>query len=401
MNKRVLLAWELGGGRGHTLIVGWVAEALKKRGFMPVVAVQQLESLESLPPGLNGIDCLQAPVWPGVLNPSPFWSPGRAVTLGDALAEFGLRSQSATRHVIGAWDRLLALVKPAAVIADYAPGLLLAARGAIPTIAVGEGLPSTMESFAPFRSRNEKPKYDESDLLEVVNECLSESSRPTLTHLPEIFMADRSCVATFTELDPYAVFRTQPNAGPWAPEWDRSAPRDERELFGYFSMRTSFQPVVLKALQEVARSGIPVRIHMPPLNDEARSLLEESGITVERAPLPFAEIQRNARLVASLGSFSFVSCAMVAGIPQIVFPTAVPQKNAGTAIEKLGVGRSLIVDGENPLEPILLAQALIDAYRDEKIAARAKQLAPDFERRLEPRPEEVVAGLVEELVGPA
>ena len=404
MNKRVLLAWELGGGRGHAYIAGWVAQALKQRGYEPILAVQQLESLQSIQPDLDGVDYLQAPVWPGIINSGSYWSPGPAVTLGDAIAEFGLRSAPATRHMIRAWDRLLAFVKPIAVIADYAPGVLLAARGKIPTIAIGEGFtlpPSTMESFPPFKAHAEKPKYDESQLLHVVNQCLSESSGRTLAHLPEIFSADRSCVAAFDELDSYTDFRKQPNAGPWTPAWDRSAEKEERELFGYLSIRSNIQAVIVKALHDVVKDGIPVRVHMPQLSEEALALLGESGVIAERAPLPFAEIQRRARLVVSLGSFSFVSCALVAGIPQIVLPSSTPQQNAGNAIEKLGVGRSLEVNPQNPLEPALLAQALVEAYRNEKIAERAKEVAPDFERRLEPRPEEVVAGLVEELVGPA
>ena len=404
MNKRVLLAWELGGGRGHAYIAGWIARALKQRGYQPILAVQQLNSLHSIEPDLAGIEYLQAPVWPGILQPESYWSPGPAITLGDVIAELGLRSPPAVVSMIRAWDRLLAMVKPAAVIADYAPGVLLAARGNIPTVAVGEGFtlpPSTMKTFPSLKADAAVPKNDESQLLEVVNACLRETSRPALSYLPEIFSADRSCVASFAEFDAYAAFRRQPNAGPWMPRWDHTVSKQEREIFAYFSIRANFQIVIVKALQEVAQNGIPVRIHMPQLSAEQQSALESVGIIVERTPLPFEDIQHRSRLVASLGSLSFLSCALVAGIPQIVFPLGTAKHIAGNAIDRLGVGRWLELNPQNPFEPALLAQALTEAYRDDKIAVRAKELAPDFARRLEPRPEEMVAGLVEELVGPA
>jgi rhamnosyltransferase subunit B len=404
MNNRVLLAWELGGGRGHAHIAGWVACALKRRGFEPILAVQQLEAIQSISTDLGDTRYLQAPVWPGVIRSRSYASPGINVTLGDVLAEAGIRSPAATRHMLRAWDELLALLKPAAVVADYAPGVLLAARGRLPTVAVGEGFtlpPSAMESFPHLVDDAVRPKYAESDVLESVNSVLRESSRAQLSYLPEVFSADRSCTAAFTEFDAYRDFRRQPNAGPWVPEWDRTVVREGNELFGYFSIQAPFQTVIVRALMEVVKSGISVRVHMPQLGAEALSLLEEVGIVVERAPVPFADIQRRSRLVVSLGSLSFVACALVAGLPQIIFPLGISKYVAGDAIGRIGSGRSINIDEDNPLEPALLAQAMIEAFGDDALSARAKEVAPNFNRRLEPRPDEHVVRLVEELIGAA
>jgi predicted metal-dependent phosphoesterase TrpH len=61
----------------------------------------------------------------------------------------------------------------------------------------------------------------------------------------------------------------------------------------------------------------------------------------------------------------------------------------------LGVGRWIDPKADNPLEPTLVAEALMEDFHNESFARRAKELAPDFERRLYPRPEEVVADLVD------
>jgi hypothetical protein len=46
----------------------------------------------------------------------------------------------------------------------------------------------------------------------------------------------------------------------------------------------------------------------------------------------------------------------------------------------------------------LLSQVILEACNEDGFVAVAKKLAPDFARRLEPRPADVVAGYVDELV---
>jgi rhamnosyltransferase subunit B len=399
MNRRVLLAWELGGGRGHTYILGWIARALRRRGFEPILAVQQLETLEAIGGLLDDGTALQAPVWPTLQSNRP---PAASVSLGDILADLGLRAPSAMRHVLNAWDRLLDLTKPAAVVADYAPGLLLVARGRYPTIAVGDGFtvpPADMENFPVLEGEARSPKYDEQQLLAGVNECLHDLSRPALAHLPEIFAADRVCVGSFAEFDLYREHRRHPSAGPWLHDWNSKVAREGDEIFGYFSIASNLEAVLVKALRKIVDQGVTVRMHMPQLGAEATALLEALGVAVERTPIPFKEIQRRSRLVMSLGSLGFVSSSLVAGIPQILLPPNLALRRAGATITELGVGRSLTINAENPLEPALLAQTIFETLNDSSLATQAKEIAPDFARRLEPRPQEVVADFVEELVG--
>jgi UDP:flavonoid glycosyltransferase YjiC (YdhE family) len=82
----------------------------------------------------------------------------------------------------------------------------------------------------------------------------------------------------------------------------------------------------------------------------------------------------------------------------VVLPLGIAKSVTGRAVERLGVGRWLNLKPGNPLEPALLSQAIVEIYRDEKLAAAAKSRAPDFARRLAPRPAEIVADFVQELV---
>jgi hypothetical protein len=276
----------------------------------------------------------------------------------------------------------------------------MAARGRVPTVAVGDGFtlpPAGLKKFTPLDAEGGEPKLKETDLLSVVNEGLAKIGRGPLALLPEMFAADRSRASSFTELDPYRDDRNEPLAAPWVPDWDKSVPMSREEVFGYFSVGADVRGTALAAFAHVAREGIPVRVYIPQLKPDAASWLAENNIHAEPAAIPFDEIQRRARLVVSLGSFGFVSCALAAGIPQIVIPLGIAKGATGMAIERLGVGRWTQIGVTNPVETTLLGQVILEAFNNEQFTETAKRIAPDFARRLRPRPAETIADLATEL----
>src|SRR5690606_4287970 len=117
MGKRVLLAWELGGGRGHLLILAWIADELRKRGFEPVFALQRLDGMEAIRSGVGDNECYLSPVWPGIIDRSAFHTPGHPITTGDLLGGVGLKSETAVEGVLRAWDALIAKIDPAVIVA--------------------------------------------------------------------------------------------------------------------------------------------------------------------------------------------------------------------------------------------------------------------------------------------
>jgi UDP:flavonoid glycosyltransferase YjiC (YdhE family) len=286
-------------------------------------------------------------------------------------------------------------------VADFAPACLLAVRGRVPSIAVGDGFtlpPAELRQFKQFGPEIVTPKYDESSVVAAVNEALLALRRSPIGRLPEIFASDRSCPGAFTELDPYAKERTIPAAAPWVPAWDRNVPMERNEIFGYFSVSAEAQAPLFFALTQVASSGVRVRLHVPHLPSNLAARLASTGIIVEPEPVPFEQIQRRARLVISYGSSGLVSCALAAGIPQIIVPVGIAKGATGRAVERLGVGRCVPVKSDNPLESTLLSQVILEACNENRFVAAAKKLAPDFARRLDPKPAETVADHVDELI---
>jgi rhamnosyltransferase subunit B len=399
MSRKVLLAWELGGGRGHIRILGWAADSLRQRGYEPVFAVRERDVIDTIPASIKDAICLQAPIWPAFRDYSIAATPGSRASFADIVGDLGLRIPDAVGSMVGEWQSLVESVRPAAVVADFAPACLLACRGRVPSIAIGDGFtlpPSTMETFTQFE--NGPPKYDERDLVGSVNEAMRNTSGATIERLPEIFAADRHCTGSFVELDPYSPHRRIATVAPWAPEWDRAAATRRTEVFAYLGVHPPLMATLAEALRYVVSGGVPVRLHIPSMDAATDAAFSGTGAIIEREPVPYETIHSRTRLAVSFGSFGFVSCALAAGIPQIVLPVGMAMECTAKAVQVLGTGRTIRLSPGNPLEGPLLGQVIIEACRDDELTRSAIVRAPDFARRLKPSPAEIVTDLLDELV---
>lgn len=397
MGKRILVAWELGGAEGHRLKLSWTAAALRHRGHEVVFALPRPDRAEGLSDASGRVQVLQSPPWPQTTGePSRPRRPDSAASLFDG---FGA-APGAMSGLIGDWENLFRTARADAIVADSAPICLTAARGRIPTVAVGTGfnLPPPDLARFPVLGTSNSPEPPGDDLLEAMNEEMTAAGRPPLRSLPELYRADRACVGTFTELDPYAAWRKEKVAAPWLPEWEGEALMRREELFGYFSLPSSRLPHILNGLGRAAFAGVPVSVYIPRIESETARLLATTRIRVEPAPLTLKEIQERARLIVSFGSLGLVSFALAAGIPQIVFPLSTTNKITGQDIETLQTGRSLRINKRNPIEPALIGQVIQQMYMDAELTARAIERAPGFIGRAFPRTAEVAAAMVDELL---
>lgn len=398
------MAWELGSGRGHALTLASIAATLREGGCTPVFAALRPDTVAGFDSAGRADHLLQAPIWPGLFATRDPDADRRQATLGDLLADLGLKTPTVVRSLVSAWEEIFRRVDPAAIVADYAPAALLAARGRLPAVAVGNGFtlpPADTDRFARIAADEDcsEPKYDESALLETIGKVLGQTGRTPLTRLPQLFAADRSCVATFVELDPYAATRRTRYSAPFLPAGRDVVRGDGRELFVYLSderLRRNAAPV--RAISTLAGEGLSIRAYIPGVSAEMRGALDTAGVKLETTPLSLTDIARSSRLILSHGSLGMVSAALAAGIPQIVIPFDGEKRLIGQALERLGVGRSLRLQQGNPLEPALLAAAIRETIEDEKSAATAKALAPSFANRLMPDPAEEVAAYVRELL---
>jgi len=385
---RVLLGWELGAGRGHAVRLSRLADLLRTRGDTVILAVQQLGVFA------GEADAWQAPLWPGQLVALARRAPAAPRSMGDILATLGLGDTAAMTGLMRAWDGILAATRPDIVAAEFAPGLMMAARGRVPLLGLGNGFtlpPADLERFPALGA--EAAREDEAPLFDRLNKALALCGRPLLDALPGVFASDAAHIATFAELDPY---RTSRGAGHGAPATDGPVPlagEAGEGLFVYLS-----EPARLPAgfLEGLAGSGLPVTLHARTLSAGDGERLVRFGFRVESAPVPFVRIVQEARLLLSQGGLGFVSSALLAGLPQLILPFDMEKALTADAVAGLGLGERLLPDG---FSAATLADAVGRLAHDTALAERAREAAGGFRARMPATAEEEALTAMDALLG--
>ncbi|MGF1549299.1 MAG: nucleotide disphospho-sugar-binding domain-containing protein [Sphingomonadaceae bacterium] len=387
----ILLGWEYGGGSGHTRKLVQIAERLKESGHRVSYALKQVGSI-----GLDrtqGAAVLPTPQFPNALAPMPKRKRRPHHTLGDIFVALGLGDPAATAAVLSSWRDLLKAAKPDIVVAEYAPTLLLAARGRYPTVATGTGFslpPAAMPRFPSLTGK--PPTFNEANTLAAVNKALERLGDEPLESLPAIYAATRSVVASFPELDHYRQWRKEPRVAPTIP-----VPRPEpssgegEEVFVYSSTVPNPEAAIWKALEA---SKLPVRIYLPGIGPPYRGKLEARGFKVEPRPLSFPEIGKRSRILLSHGGCGFVSSGLLTGLPQVVCHLDLEKMMQGRAVKRLGIGGFVAMRNIKP-EPF--AENLRKIWHNDNIRNRARNLAATVAAREQPEMEASIAAAVEEL----
>ena len=161
---KVLLGWELGGGQGHIQRLAALAQALSACGIEPIFALKSDK--------IKGVDF----PWRTVVAPRlPYSGRNNSFTYADILETYGFGNARLLRSHLQSWQSVIKQVKPDLIIADYAPGLVLAARGIVPTVVVGPcfAVPPPVEVFpilrfpAPYASQERQERVSKT-VREVV-----------------------------------------------------------------------------------------------------------------------------------------------------------------------------------------------------------------------------------------
>lgn len=335
----ILLGWELGANAGHARRLEALVAPLLAEGHRLHLVVQNLGAVQ-LPDTASGqVRLWQAPLWPGLLRYGGTPVLGRPRRFGDVLANLGLQSASGFAAVLQGWDALLAAIRPDAVIADFAPGLMLAARGRVPRVAVGTGftVPVTDQpEFPAFAGHPAPPLVAETALLALVNAALARLGWPPLDHLPQIMAAEAELPAVFAELDPYRAHRPAPPLAPFVPQAalaDLGRPA-RPGVFAYLPA-AGLGADALQRLEELART-VTVTAYLPGLAADPATPLVRAGVRLLDQPLGWEAIARDHSLILCHGGMGTVSAALVAGLPLAVWPGGIEQHLTADALTAAG-----------------------------------------------------------------
>ena len=385
----ILLGWELGGNRGHAVRLAGVARLLRGHGHRISYALQRIDGLG--PADAAGDPVWQAPLTPRLLAGGRPSAEGSPTSMGDILARLGMAEPGIVTAMMRAWHGLLDQLRPDVVLGDFAPFLLTAARGRVPTVALGIGFSQPPAGLARFPQLMDlPPSSDQEATLDGVNAGLAAAGCAPLAGLPEVFAADRLALEGFAELDPYAASRALPLARP-VPSDLPAAGGGGDEIFVYGPERFDERSPLWNGL---AAAGVPVRVHVSRSSAALADKLAGLGFAVEPEPLPFERIVERSRLLVSHGGHGFVSSGLAAGLPQVVCHYDLEKVLNGLAVTRLEVG------GHAPLATIkaeAFGNSLAQLYRDEALAARARAAGEGFRSRALPERDSLIVDAVADL----
>lgn len=332
---RILMAWELGAGRGHIAPLLSLARPLKAAGHEIVFAVRDPGDVGPYVQEA-GFVFFQAPVH---INAET----GKLFSYAQILLNVGFGDAGLLRGRAQAWRALYAQVRPDLLISDHSPTALFAARGLpFKTLTVGTGFFLPPDNIAPLP--NLRPwapveptvlERDEAQLLEIMNVVLRTWGAAPLQRAAEINRADAQALFTLKELDNYADCRTAeywgpvPASGGAKPEWPQVP---GQRIFVYLRPFDTL-PALLDILRNLAQ---PTLIYTPRPG-ELRGY-ETSSLKFADTPLDMQYVTRECDLAILHGGHGALSALLLAGKPMLCLPMQLEMLLNSEAMARTGAG---------------------------------------------------------------
>ena len=339
--RRVLLAWELGGGYGHLHRFMPIVDRLVTEGCEVVLAVQSLETYDALFRD-RGLYPVAAPVLQAATRPV------RIESWADLAFNAGYTTADAVLHMVTVWSAILRDHAIDLVVAEFAPGAVLAARAVgLPSLAIGGGwiLPPPARPLPAIRfwqpPMDEALAQSEARLLDVVNAALRSMGTKPLANLGTLFEPQDCCLCSLPEVDHYAgrgpadYFGTIYNLTEGAvARWPTGA---EPRCFAYLN---GAHPALRTVLRALATTGWPTILHLR--NGPAESTIDSlpSNVWLAPRPLRLDDILTERPIVICQG-LNLSTAALVSGCRLLLAPEHLEQATLANRIVSQGLGLAL------------------------------------------------------------
>lgn len=351
---KVLFGWEFGGGLGHLTVLLPLAKALADR-HEPVFVVKTLAPAARLLAEegelMAAASLLQAPRWPTRDDAAARKAPVHS--LADKLMLDGYNNAALLHGNARSWRDILRLVQPVLAVGDFSPTLFLAARGLVPTVAVGIpfGLPPAGRPLPPIRPWEKAPppasQAAERDILRTVREVQTRLGRPPVRHLGDLFNGDRTFPCTIPEFDPYARYRAAPTPLPVTlPTLGPPPPVAERPEGRCFVYLPADNPHLLTTFEALRKLGLGGDVYVPGLPAPLRQRYGSPHLIFHDRPLDLAQVLPAARVAIHHGGHGISYAALRAGTPQLVLVNNLERLVTAYGLDRLGCAVILNADGK-------------------------------------------------------
>ncbi len=392
------LAWELGGGLGHAGRLKMLALELLARGHRVSMSLRDLVHTQNVLAELD-LPKFQAPLW---LHQTMGLPPTQG-NLAEILFQCGYLEANALNGMVAGWRTLFQQLQPDFLVADYAPGAILAARTlGLRSASVGLGFysPPPHTALPPLRDWEAIPEARlrgaEAHLLTTVNAVLARYGAPAWQHAASVLLGDVPLLCTWPELDHYrrdgADTRWHgpsflPQAGV-APHWPAG---EGPKVFAYLKTGHPDHAAVLQAL---VAEGCPVLCYLPEVASGRPPPVSSPLLHYASAPVSLAAAYREAALCVCHGGEATLVQALLAGVPVLLLPMQTEQFLISRQIQQVGAGvnaamQSRPQDWRKLVRQMLdedrhrhAAQAFAEQYKHFSPQAQVRELADVFEANL-------------------
>lgn len=357
------LGWELGGGLGHAGRIKPLAAGLAEAGHGVTVWLRDLTHTDALLRDLP-VPRLQAPVWLHQTHgiPSP------PVSLPEILLNAGYLRAADLGALVRGWMTAMQQVQADAVVVDYAPTALLAARIlGLPAASLGVGfwMPPRRQPMPPFRdwepSAPGRVVRAEAQVLASVNAVLHAHQAAPLARLCDLLHGDMPLLCSWPEIDHFA--RQPDEANDWlgpnflpeagaTPVWPEG---DGPRVFAYLKAGHPDHLAVLDAL--VAR-GCRALCYLPEVCAGMPPPRVSAHIHYAPGPLDLAQTCDDADLVICHAGQATLVQALLRGVPLLLLPMQAEQFVMARQVERSGAAINAAARRRPAPYPALLDELL-------------------------------------------
>ncbi len=389
--SRILMAWELGGGLGHSVPLSQIAAALLDGGHEVHIALRDLSTAHGAFGTLArrpGLHLWQAPLWLPTLRGLP-----EAATYAELLYRAGYLDPTRLLGLVRAWRSLYETLRPDCLLVDHAPTALLAARGlpfAKATMGTGFFQPPRQRPIPPFRiwERIDPRRVEQAEdkVLATINTVLDALGQGPLGALSQLVEVDENFLLTWREVDHFSARAADPATHYWGllPTASHGEPAQWPEgempkVFAY--LKGEYGPVegVLRGLRE---ASVRTVAYVPQLPPEVAKRVASARLQLSPKPLDMASVCAQADAVVCNAGSGTVCTVLQAGIPVVLLPMHAEQLLFSIRVAESGAGAWLTETDAREKTGRTLNRLLREpGFRD---AARAlsEKYRPDRERNV-------------------
>jgi rhamnosyltransferase subunit B len=334
VTRRILLGWEFGGGFGHIVNLREIARHIgQNQSSEFLFALQQPRN--GLAAGLPSHSVIAAPVPRRSVGGN---KPQNRETYGEFVSENLMIDEGAFASCLAGWETIIRDFDPHLIIAEYAPGLSLYARGRWPVLAVGNGYtlpPPEMTNFPPIAILKHPLYATEPEIISRLNKNLKAIGAQPIERLPQLNEADAYGLATIPIFDPYKTYRQQPYLGVENPGGSPSPQETASGGIAYFHEDTQLHDKVLDgflgaSIDTMAYFGTPLR--------RLAKKFKGSRVSLADAPFKLRDDMAGKAVAIHKGGLGFATAAILAGVPQIMLYKHTEHWFTANAIVTAGAG---------------------------------------------------------------